>query len=88
MKLLDIKPIKTLLFRNPMKLEEGFFKNEIEMTVANAKKLSGKMKKNWKKNKTSWTLHDGENHIFTYNTKRKVLMTDMDKKKVTDMLNG
>jgi len=88
MKLLDIKPIKALLLRNNIKLNEGFFKNEIDMTVADAKKLSGKMKKNWKKRPSSWTLHDGENHIFTYNVKRKVLMTDMAKKKVTDMING
>jgi len=77
MKLNEIRP-----------LTEGFFKNEIDMTVADAKKISGKVKKNWVKGGTSWTIHNGEDHLFTYNTKRNVLMTDMSKKEVMDIISG
>lgn len=67
-------------------LAEGFFKNNFSVTQAEVKKLSPHYAKNWSKGGTSWTMHDGDNHLFTYNTKTGELMTDKSKAELSKII--
>lgn len=76
MKLNELKPLK-----------EGFFRNEFEVSKKEARKLSSVFRRNWNKYKTTWTMHDGEDHLFTYIPSRNVLMTDMDWMKIKKLID-
>ena len=74
--------------REIVKLTEGFFRNEIPMEKKEADKIAKYMKRKWMKTSVSWTMHEGDNHLFTYNSKTGMLMTDMTITKVKKMLSA
>jgi hypothetical protein len=67
-------------------IAEGFFKNSFYIEKLEAEKLSIKYGKNWEKTRKTWTMHDGENHLFTYNTKTEELMTDKSKQELSKVV--
>lgn len=63
-------------------ITEGFFKNIIMMDEKEANELSISYAKNWDKDGKTWTMHDGEDHLFTYKVKTGELMTDKTKQEI------
>ena len=57
-------------------LTEGFFNYDYFIDNTRAMELVDKFG-DWEKHGTTWTMHDGENHLFTYLEKDGKLMTDM-----------